>query len=81
MTGEGLKLIITNQSNKDRIIRLSIALVLIGIYFLSPSEINNSLITIGLGIAGVLMFNVISGNCYIYRILGINTCPVDLENH
>ncbi|RJV01622.1 MAG: DUF2892 domain-containing protein [Candidatus Poseidoniales archaeon] len=81
MTGEGFKLIITNQSNKDRIIRLSIALALIGIYFLSPSEINNSLITIGLGIAGVLIFNVISGNCYIYRALGINTCPVDLENH
>ena len=81
MTGEGFKLIITNQNNKDRIIRLSIALALIGIYFLSPSEINNSLITIGLGIAGVLIFNVISGNCYIYRALGINTCPVDLENH
>ena len=53
MTGEGFKLIITNQSNKDRIIRVSIALALIGIYCLSPSEINNSLITIGLGIAGV----------------------------
>lgn len=76
-TEEGFNLLITNQSNKDRIIRAAIAFILIGMYFWSPSNINNSIITIGLGVAAVLIFNAISGNCFIYRTFGINTCPID----
>tara|TARA_B100001109_G_scaffold178514_1_gene146261 strand:+ start:289 stop:537 length:249 start_codon:yes stop_codon:yes gene_type:complete len=72
----GFKIFVTNQSNKERIIRAVIALLLILAYFVVPSSVNNSIALIGLGVAGVLVFNAISGNCYIYRMLGINTCPI-----
>ena len=71
----GFKIFVTNQSNKDRIIRAVIAALLILAYFVVPSSVNNSIVLIGLGVAGVLVFNAVSGNCYIYRMLGINTCP------
>ena len=70
------KIFVTNQSNKDRIIRAAIAAVLILAYLAIPSSVNNAIALIGLGVAGVLAFNAISGNCYIYRMLGINTCPL-----
>jgi len=38
--------------------------------------VNNSIGFVGLGVAGVILFNAASGNCYIYRALGINTCPL-----
>ena len=72
----GFKVLVKNQSNKERIIRASIAVVLILAYLVVPSSVNNSIALIGLGVAGVLLFNAISGNCYIYRMLGINTCPL-----
>ena len=72
----GFKIFVTNQSNKDRIIRAVIAVVLILAYLTIPSSVNNTIALIGLGVAGVLIFNAISGNCYIYRMLGINTCPL-----
>ena len=70
------KILVKNQSNNDRIIRAVIAVVLILAYLAIPSSVNNSVALIGLGVAGVLLFNAISGNCYIYRALGINTCPL-----
>ena len=70
------KLFVKNESDKDRIIRAVIAVILIGLYFASPSSINNSIVTLGLVVAAVLIFNAISGTCMIYRIFGINTCPI-----
>ena len=72
----GFKILVTNQSNNERIIRAVIAVVLILAYLAIPSSVNNSIALIGLGVAGVLLFNAASGNCYIYRVLGINTCPL-----
>ena len=72
----GFKVLVTNQSKNDRIIRAVIAVVLILAYLVVPSSFNNSIALIGLGVAGVLLFNATSGNCYIYRMLGINTCPL-----
>ncbi len=76
MNEESLKLIITNQSNNDRIIRAVIAVVLIGTYFAMDFSINAIIANLILMIAAVLLFNAISGNCYIYRIFGINTCKI-----
>ena len=70
------KILVTNQSNTERIIRAVIAVVLILAYLAIPSSVNNSIALVGLGVAGVLLFNAVSGNCYIYRVLGINTCPL-----
>ena len=72
----GFKILVTNQSNKDRIIRAVIAVFLILAYLAIPSSVNNLIALVGLGVAGVLLFNAVSGNCYIYRALGINTCPL-----
>ena len=72
----GINVLVTNQSNNDRIIRAVIAVVLILAYLVMPSSVNDMIAFIGLGIAGVLLFNAISGNCYVYRALGINTCPL-----
>tara|TARA_B100000459_G_scaffold124874_1_gene77539 strand:+ start:328 stop:576 length:249 start_codon:yes stop_codon:yes gene_type:complete len=72
----GFQIFVTNQSNKERIIRAVIATLLILAYFAIPSSVNNMIALVGLGVAGVLIFNAISGNCYIYRMLGISTCPL-----
>ena len=74
--GSGFKILVTNQSNTERIIRAVIAVILILAYLAIPSSVNDSIALIGLGVAGVLLFNAVSGNCYIYRTLGINTCPL-----
>ena len=74
--GDSFKLMIKNQSNTDRMIRAIVAVVILA----NPFDVaHDSLIGImALAVAGVLIFNVISGNCYIYRVFGISTCPVDL---
>ena len=74
--GSSFKILVKNQSNTERIIRAVIAVVLILAYLAIPSSVNNSIALVGLGVAGVLLFNAASGNCYIYRVLGINTCPL-----
>tara|TARA_B100000767_G_scaffold235238_1_gene228399 strand:+ start:329 stop:574 length:246 start_codon:yes stop_codon:yes gene_type:complete len=72
----GFKMFVKNESDKDRIIRVVIAVILIGFYFVVPSSVNASIANIGLVVAGVLLFNAVSGTCMIYRALGINTCPI-----
>ena len=72
----GFKMLVKNESDKDRIIRAVIAVVLIAFYFAVPSSIDATIANIGLVVAGVLLFNAVSGTCMIYRAFGINTCPV-----
>ena len=73
----GFKLLVTNQSNTDRMVRAIVAVILLVVSYTSGFE--STVGMIALAVAGVLVFNVLSGNCYIYRVLGINTCPVDLK--
>jgi hypothetical protein len=69
-----MELIVTNQSGKDRKIRAIVGIVLI---ILAVSLNLASMITVGLlAAAGALLFNAISGNCFIYRALGYSTCPI-----
>ena len=72
----GFKMLVKNESDKDRIIRAVIAVVLIAFYFAVPSSINAAIANIGLVVAGDLLFNAVSGTCMIYRAFGINTCPI-----
>ena len=76
--GDGFKLIITNQSNTDRKIRAVVAVILLVVSY--TSGFDSTIGMMALAVAGVLIFNAVSGNCYIYRVLGINTCPVDLKS-
>ncbi len=75
---DGFKLMITNQSNTDRMIRAIVAVILLVVSY--TSGFDSTIGMAALAVAGVLIFNVVSGNCYIYRVLGINTCPVDLKS-
>ena len=78
MADDGFKLMITNQSNTDRMIRAIVAVILLVVSY--TSGFDSTIGMAALAVAGVLIFNVVSGNCYIYRVLGINTCPVDLKS-
>ena len=75
---DGFKLMITNQSNTDRMIRAVVAVILLVVSY--TSGFDSTIGMMALAVAGVLVFNAISGNCFIYRVLGINTCPVDLKS-
>ena len=75
---DGFKLMITNQSNTDRMIRAIVAVILLVVSY--TSGFDSTIGMAAIAVAGVLIFNVVSGNCYIYRVLGINTCPVDLKS-
>ena len=68
-----MKLLIKNQNNKDRIIRLIISLLLIP----SPIIFGETQWTMFAGYLGLaLLFNALSGNCYAYRLLGISSCKI-----
>ena len=68
----GFKLFVKNQSNTERIIRAVIALILI----IAGYFVGSPVFEAGLMFAGVLIFNAVSGNCYIYRMFGFSTCPL-----
>jgi hypothetical protein len=69
-----MELLVTNQSGNDRKVRAIVGIVLI---ILAVSLNLSSIFTVGLlAAAGALLFNAISGNCYIYRALGHSTCPI-----
>ena len=59
-------------------IRAVVAVILLVVSY--TSGFDSTIGMMALAVAGVLVFNVVSGNCYIYRMLGINTCPVDLKS-
>ena len=66
-----MKLLIKNQNNKDRLMRLIISLLLIP----SPMIFGETKWTMFTGFIGLaLLFNALSGNCYIYRIFGVSSC-------
>jgi|TARA_B110000211_G_scaffold95244_1_gene111047 hypothetical protein len=67
-------LIVTNQSSKERKTRAIVGIVLI-ILAISV-DISSMIGVVLLATAGALLFNAISGNCYIYRVLGYSTCPI-----
>lgn len=69
-----MDLIVTNQSANDRKIRAIVGIVLIILAI--SGDISSMIGVVLLATAGALLFNAISGNCYIYRALGYSTCPI-----
>jgi hypothetical protein len=67
----------TNQNTPERILRLIIALVLIPAPFVVEQ---NPYTMVVAGIGAILFFNAISGTCFTYKMLGVNTCPLPPEN-
>jgi hypothetical protein len=65
-----------NVGRLDKIIRLIIAgiLAIVGVFFLTSSPE----LALGLFVgAGILAMTAVLGQCGLYRILGIDTCPLD----
>ena len=63
------KLLPRNESNLDRTLRVVIGLVLLSLVFVGPKT--------PVGWIGVIpLITGLVGSCPIYRLLGINTCPV-----
>lgn len=61
-----------NEGNLDRILRIVVGLVLIGLYLVNPAGAYN-----WLGLIGIIPFVTgLLGTCPLYSILGVNTCPM-----
>lgn len=61
-----------NEGNLDRILRIVVGLVLIGVYLSNPGGAYTWLGLIGI----VPLVTGLIGSCPLYTILGLNTCPM-----
>ena len=62
----------TNEGKTDRILRIVVGLLLLGAYFLTSGSSYHWLYLIGI----VPLVTGLVGNCPVYSIVGISTCPV-----
>jgi len=61
-----------NEGTVDRVARIVVGLVLIGLYLANPAGAWN-----WLGLIGIIpLVTGLLGTCPLYSILGINTCPM-----
>ena len=68
-----MNLNITNQNKPERVARFIIALFLIPAPLIYGQD-TFSIIQLSVGCA--LIFNALSGMCFIYRLFGANTCKI-----
>lgn len=61
-----------NMGTTDRMIRVVIAMILIGLYF--TETITGTLATVLLILAGVFILTSIISFCPLYPLVGLNTC-------
>lgn len=64
----------TNEGTADRLVRLVLALVLIGLTFAMPMQEATSWTL--WGVAAILGLTAVVGFCPLYAVFGITTCPV-----
>lgn len=62
-----------NMGTADRLIRIIIALVIIGLWYFEV--VTGTLAIVLLVAAGVFVLTSLVSFCPLYTILGINTCP------
>lgn len=62
----------TNIGQVDRILRIVIGVVLLGLFFMYPDASWRNFALIGI----VPLLTAFLGNCPLYTILGISSCPV-----
>lgn len=67
-----------NMGNADRIIRLLIAALIIGLYL--ANVITGTLGIILLVFAGVFILTSTVGFCPLYALVGVNTCPRKIQS-
>ncbi len=62
-----------NVGGIDRILRIVVGIALIAGFFLNPEGSYRWLYLIGI----VPLVTGLTSSCLIYKILGVNTCPID----
>ena len=67
-----------NMGNADRIIRILIAGLIIGLYF--TNVISGTLGIILLAFAGIFILTSLVGFCPLYSLVGLNTCPRKIDS-
>tara|TARA_B100000497_G_C7476762_1_gene293113 strand:+ start:468 stop:674 length:207 start_codon:yes stop_codon:yes gene_type:complete len=68
-----MKVFKTNQNTPERVLRFILAIVLIPAPF-ALGQTNYTYLICALG--AILLINAIFGICYIYKILGVDTCKI-----
>lgn len=63
----------TNEGTADRLIRIVLALVLLGLTF--AITMNESTAWVLWGLSAILAGTALWGFCPLYAVFGINTCP------
>lgn len=67
-----------NMGSADRIIRLILAAVMVGLYF--GGMVTGTLGIVLLVLAGVFVLTSFVSFCPLYTILGLSTCPVKIKS-
>lgn len=62
-----------NQSNKERVVRAIIGILLLIPFFMNANLLSYILLATG----GILIFNAVSGVCMIYKMFGYSSCPLE----
>lgn len=63
-----------NMGNKDRIIRLLLAAIFVALYF--TNTVTGTFGIVLLVLAGVFVLTSLISFCPLYKLVGLNTCPV-----
>jgi hypothetical protein len=66
---------VKNIGSTDKVVRAVVAVVLVFLY--GGNVISGVVGIVGLVIAGMLIITSMVGFCGLYKIIGINTCPVE----
>jgi len=64
-----------NMGNTDRMIIIGVALVIALLYW--QNIISGTIALVLIGVAVIFLLTSTASFCPIYKILGINSCPVD----
>ena len=64
-----------NMGNTDRMIIIEVALVIALLYW--QNIISDTIALVLIGVAVIFLLTSTASFCPIYKILGINSCPVD----
>lgn len=68
---------IKNVGKKDKFIRMTISLLIAGLYYFGALDASGILSFILLVIALIIGITAVMRFCPIYRLVGISTCPAE----
>jgi hypothetical protein len=63
-----------NMGNADRIVRITLAVIVVFLYY--NNTITGTMGIVLLVLAGIFVLTSLIGFCPLYKLVGLNTCPV-----